>query len=284
MRFRNSIGATALAAVLIIIIGRAAAFDDAMYPNLKGQWTEFIVPGLPGQRSFDQTKPWGPGQEAPLTPEYQKVLADSMADQGKGGQGNYLGASCLALGMPGMMVAFLPQEYVITPETTYILVNSIDHNRRIFTDGRDWPQEIEPTYQGYSIGKWIDTDGDGRYDTLEIETRGPFKGPRVFDATGLPLAYDNRSFIKERIYLDKANPQLLHDQITVIDNALTRAWTVDRQYVRSPNRRPVWPEYICGEDNAQVRIGKQNYFLDADGLLMPVRKDQPPPDLRHFRQ
>jgi hypothetical protein len=284
MRFRNSIGATALAAVLIIMIGRAAAFDDAMYPNLKGQWTEFIVPGLPGQRSFDQTKPWGPGQEAPLTPEYQKVLADSMADQGKGGQGNYLGASCLALGMPGMMVAFLPQEYVITPETTYILVNSIDHNRRIFTDGRDWPQEIEPTYQGYSIGKWIDTDGDGRYDTLEIETRGPFKGPRVFDATGLPLAYDNRSFIKERIYLDKANPQLLHDQITVIDNALTRAWTVDRQYVHSPNRRPVWPEYICGEDNAQVRIGKQNYFLDADGLLMPVRKDQPPPDLRHFRQ
>ena len=67
MRFRNSIGATALAAVLIIMIGRAAAFDDAMYPNLKGQWTEFIVPGLPGQRSFDQTKPWRPGQEASLT-------------------------------------------------------------------------------------------------------------------------------------------------------------------------------------------------------------------------
>jgi hypothetical protein len=29
-------------------------------------------------------------------------------------------------------------------------------------------------------------------------------------------------------------------------------------------------------------IGKENYFLSADGLLMPVRKDQPPPDLRYF--
>ena len=33
-----------------------------------------------GQPSFDQTKPWGPGQQAPLTPEYQKVLEDSTLD------------------------------------------------------------------------------------------------------------------------------------------------------------------------------------------------------------
>jgi hypothetical protein len=31
-------------------------------------------------------------------------------------------------------------------------------------------------------------------------------------------------------------------------------------------------------------IGKQNYYLNAaDGLLMPARKDQPPPDLRYFK-
>ena len=33
-----------------------------------------------------------------------------------------------------------------------------------------------------------------------------------------------------------------------------------------------------------VVIGEQNYFLSADGLLMPARKDQPPPDLRYFNQ
>jgi hypothetical protein len=53
--------------------------------------------------------------------------------------------------------------------------------------------------------------------TLEVETRG-FKGPRVYDASGLPLHRDNQSIFKERIYLDKTNPDILHDEITVIDN------------------------------------------------------------------
>ena len=45
-----------------------------------------------------------------------------------------------------------------------------------------------------------------------------------------------------------------------------------------------WPEYYCSEGNAQIEIGKENYFLSADGMLMPVRKDQPPPDLRYFKE
>jgi hypothetical protein len=117
--------------------------------------------------------------------------------------------------MPRMMIAFQPLEFVIAPDTTYILINSNDHFRRIFTDGRDWPKEIVPTYQGYSIGRWIDEDNNGRYDALEVETRGPFKGPRAYDASGLPLHFDNQSIFKERIYRDKADKNILHDQITV---------------------------------------------------------------------
>ena len=41
-------------------------------------------------------------------------------------------------------------------------------------------EDIEPSFAGYSIGKWIDEDGDGKYDVLEVETRD-FKGPRVLD-------------------------------------------------------------------------------------------------------
>ena len=255
----------------------------AEYPNWKGQWARFIVPGLPGQASHDQTKPWGYGQGAPLTSEYQAVLDASLADQANGGLGNFPTAWCFPAGMPHMMMAFGPQEYIITPETTYLLINWDDHSRRIFTDGRDWPQGLDATFSGYSIGKWIDEDGDGRYDVLEIETRGPFKGPRAYDPAGLPLAFDNQSIFKERIHLDKANPNILHNEMTVIDHALTRPWTVDKKYLRNPNPRPVWPEYYCGENNGQVSIGKENYFLSADGLLMPARKDQPPPDLRYFK-
>ena len=284
MLHRSLLGAIALAA-LSVSTANAEILDYSKYPNLKGQWNRFIVPGLPGQPSFDQTKPWGFGQEAPLTPEYKAVLEASLADQAQGGQGNFTdGSRCLAYGMPLMMTAFYPQEYVISPEATYILINNADHGRRIYTDGRDWPKEIEPTYQGYSIGKWLDENGDGRYDVLAIETRGPFKGPRVYDATGLPLHRDNQSIFKERIYLDKANPNILHNQITVIDHALTRPWTVDKRYVHSANPRPEWREASCIEGSDLVGIGKEMYILRVDGFLMPAKKDQRPPDLRYFNK
>jgi hypothetical protein len=280
---RRSIGVITLSAALCLSTDCAQAFDDAKYPNWKGQWSRVTVPGVGGQPAFDPTKPWGPGQQAPLTAEYQKVLEDSMADQAKGGLGNYPTARCLPGGMPRMMT-FGEHEYVITPETTYILIGGEDHFRRIFTDGRDWPTDVEPTYAGYSIGRWIDEDGDGRYEVLEVETRGPFKGPRAYDATGLPLHFDNQSIFKERFHLDKADPNILHDEITVIDHALTRPWSADKRYRRNPNARANWPESYCTENNAQIVIGKENYFLSADGFLMPAKKDQPPPDLRYFKQ
>ena len=288
MLHRSSIGAVAvaLATALTVTIGIAQAADEAKYPDWTGAWARFVVRGLGGQPSFDQTKPWGFGQQAPLTEEYKKVLEASLADQANGGQGNFAAhALCLPGGMPLMMIAFRPLEFVVTPHSTYVLIGGGDHFRRIFTDGRDWPtKHVEPTFSGYSIGKWIDSDGDGRYDTLEVETRGPFKGPRAYDATGLPLHHDNQSVFKERIYLDKADPNLLHDEITVIDNALTRPWIVDKKYVREPNPRPEWDEAYCTEDSALVGIGKEIYWLGGDGLLMPARKDQSPPDLRHFKQ
>src|SRR2546430_15380018 len=155
-------------------------------------------------------------------------------------------------GMPLMTIAFTPLEFVVTPEITYVLTGNTEPNRRIYTDGREWPADLTPTYAGYSIGHWIDEDGDGIFDVLEGETRGPFKGPRAYDATGLPLHLDNQSVFKERIHLDKADPMVLHDEITVIDHALTRPWTVDKKYLRNANPRPAWTEYYCGENNAQV--------------------------------
>ena len=116
---------------------------------------------------------------------------------------------------------------------------------------------------------------------LEVETRG-LKGPRIYEIRGLPLHRDNQSVFKERFYLDKNDPNLLHDEITVIDNALTRPWTVDKRYVRNPDLHAEWPESICPEYNANVVIGGENFFLSADGLLMPSRKGQLPPDLRFF--
>ncbi len=282
MSYGISTGGLALVALMVTMGGLQAA-DDSKYPNWKGQWNT-VGFRLGGQFiKFDPNKAFGPAQQAPLTAEYQKVLEASMADQAKGGLGNYPSARCLPGGMPRIMA--LPiMEYVITPETTYILIGM--DIRRVFTDGRDWPKddEVEPTYEGYSIGRWIDEDGDGRYDVLDVETRGPFKGPRAYDASGLPLHFDNQSIFKERIHLDKSDPSVLHDEITAIDHALTRPWSVDKTFRRSSSPRPDWSLNSCTEGNNQIVIGEENYFLSGDGeLLMPAKKDQAPPDLRYFK-
>jgi hypothetical protein len=273
MQFRFPVCAIVVASVLAAAIGGARAHDEKKYPDLRGQWRRV------------GSAEWTPaGQKPPLTPEYQAIYDAGLKDQLTGGHGTEPSYMCLPPGMPRAMLAYTQMEVVVTQDTTYILIDHINDNRRIFTDGRDWPANLEPTYLGYSIGRWIDEDGDGRYDVLEVETRGPFGGPRAYDHTGLPLHFDGQSIFKERFYLDKSDPSLLHDEITVIDHALTRPWSVDKTIRRNPNLRPVWPESNCVAGNINVLIGKDNYWLSADGLLMPARRNQAPPDLRYFRQ
>ncbi len=279
---RSSIGAVVLAASLMLAVADAAAQtptmpDLAKFPDWSGQWR------VVGGNRWDATKPPGLGQQAPLTPEYQAILEASLKDQAAGGQGSNLRYSCLPNGMPRQMNALAGLEFVFTPTTTYILFENV-MPRRIYTDGRAWPTqgpEAEPARQGYSIGRWVDSDGDGRYDLLEVETRN-FKGPRTYDQSGIPLHDDNKSVIKERIFRDKANRSILHDEVTIIDNALTRPWVVTKSY--NHVARAAWIEHICSESNNHVTVGSENYFISADGYLMPTRKDQPPPDGRYFKQ
>jgi len=274
MYYRTTIGAVALAASLCGTFAGALAFDESKYPNWKGAWRRVAVPGIVGQPSYDPTKLPGAAQQAPLTPEYQAIYEANVKDQALGGQGTDPTYTCLSPGMPRVMTTFVPFEILVTPQMTNFLIQHIHDSRRIFTDGRDWPKNIVPTFVGYSIGHWIDSDGDGRYDVLEIETRG-FKGPRSYDPAGIPLAFDNQSIFKERIYSDKADPNILYDEITTIDNALTRPWTVTKKYVREPKKDPVWRETVCAEGNqhvldrgnAVVFCGERQRMIDVMGEL-----------------
>jgi hypothetical protein len=49
-------------------------------------------------------------------------------------------------------------------------------------------------------------------------------------------------------------------------------------------KNPEWHEDLCSESNNHVIIGKDDYFPSGDGHLMPNKKNQPPPDLRYFKQ
>src|SRR5215471_18260837 len=100
MIFRSPTSAIIVAATAALLVASAVeAAGDARYPDWKGAWARWYPPGsvrdlnggftAGGQPSHDQTKPWGRGQEAPLTAEYQKVFAESLADQANGGEGNF---------------------------------------------------------------------------------------------------------------------------------------------------------------------------------------------------
>jgi hypothetical protein len=250
---------------------RSQIVDFSKYPDIAGRW---------GRSEAYQ---WARGEKPPLTAEYQAVFQANVADRATGGHGTDVMYRCFPPGMPRQMHAYAAMEIVITPKTTYVLIDHIHDDRRIYTDGREWPVEVEEVFSGHSIGKWVDEDGDGKYDVLEVETRF-IKGPRTLDGL-LPTHADNQTVVKERIFLDKANPDILHDEITLIDHAYTRPWTILKSYPRYKKPGPIWwSEEVCAEDNAHVSIGKEDYYLSSDGYLMPVRKGQAPPDLRYFKR
>jgi hypothetical protein len=281
MLYRSSIGALAVAVALGATVAGVRAFDEAKYPDWRGQWVRLFVPGVSGNPSWDPHKSEGRAQQAPLTPEYQAIHEASLADQRDGGAGLDRDYACYSPGMPRMMNVYSTLEIVIQPDTTHMMLGFLNDLRRIYTDGRTWPEVIEPTLAGYSIGTWIDEDGDGRYDVLAIETRG-FRGIRTLDSTGLPLHRDNETVIKERIYSDKSDANILRDEITLFDHALTHPWTVTKSYRRTAQAKPQWAESKCAEDNGHIRIGEDSFMLSHDGLLMPTKKGQAPPDLRYF--
>ena len=105
MLSRSSIGAIALMALaaLLMTVDGARAFDDAQYPNLKGQWLRARPPaGVTGQGPFDPDKSWGVGQQAPLTPEYQARLRSEPRRSGRRRAGPLAGrAGVSRSGCPG---------------------------------------------------------------------------------------------------------------------------------------------------------------------------------------
>jgi len=279
MLYRSSIGAIALATAMIVGVAGAQAHDDKKYPDFSGQWKR--PPGIGNQ--YDISRPQRLGQVPPLTKEYQLIWEEGLQDQNLGGQGTDPTFTCIPDGMPRAMNVIFPMQIIIEPEMTIILIEYLTMQRRIFTDGREFPKdgEFEPSFMGYSIGKWVDEDGDGKYDVLEVETR-LLKNPRSYDASGIPFHEDGKTVVKERIYLDKADKNILHDDIVTHDNALTRPWASNKRYVREA-RKPVWVEASCPEGNPYIQIEDQIYMRSSEGKLLPAKKGQRPPDLSHFR-
>jgi hypothetical protein len=87
--------------------------------------------------------------------------------------------------------------------------------RQVFTDGRLLPEDPNPSWNGYSIGRW---DGE----TMVVETNGFLDG-HWLDRWGIPLTDKARMTEKFR----RVNYGTLAIELSVNDpKAYTRPWTM----------------------------------------------------------
>lgn len=245
---------------------QVAEAPTMQYPDWSGQWSRI------GSLNW-QPEGYAEVGPPPLSPEYQARREEYQELRDQGVLVGDPPAACLPPGMPRLMTMSFPFEMIITEQTSYILADWDSAVRRIFTDGRDWPDYMLPEFNGYSIGQWHDENNDGVYDMLSVETRA-IKGPRSFDSTAVVLHDNNETVVLEEFR--RIDESTLEDTITTIDDALSGPWTVQRRYSHeSFSDEVLWVEYVCAENNRHINLGDEWYFLNKEeGTLDPTREGQ----------
>ena len=265
---RVSTGAIFLVAALWSQRRSAQIVDMGKFPDWGGQWRR--VPRRPPR--YDPSKPNGLGQQAPLTPEAQTKLEASLKDQAAGGQGLDVTYKCIPTGMPRMMSGVFPHEFVFTPDTTFLLFEfMINAPRRIYTDGRAWPQDLGEADLRRVLDRQVARYRRRRPLSTSWTSR---RAASVHPAPSTRPASRcrRRQRRREGALLPRQGQSRNHPcrDRRRANSSLTRPWTATKNFRRS--RNVLWTENNCTEGNNHVEIGNENYYLSGDGYLMPARK------------
>jgi hypothetical protein len=139
---------------------------------------------------------------------------------------------CLPTGVPRLVAYLTPYKIVQTPDLIVILYESGTIFRQIFMDGRAHPADPQPTWMGYSVGRW---DGN----ELVVDTRG-FNDQSWLDSDGHPHSAQMR--VTER-FTRRTVGQM--DISVVIDDpgAYTRPLTYTQRVLLRPDTELI--EYVC---------------------------------------
>jgi hypothetical protein len=193
---------------------------NAVRPDFSGVWRTINPPAAP---RLNTTLRWvpGPGELPDFTPEYKKRYDAIQASRETGSEETESVARCLPPGMPWFMGAQYGLEILQTRDKIGMFSEWMDAYRRIYLDGRKMPADFDPSYNGYSTGRW---EGD----TLVVETIN-LRGETELDRYGSP--HSDQLTIVERIRL--VEPNILEDVLTMTDPvAFTKPWTQTRRYRR----------------------------------------------------
>lgn len=202
-------------------------------PDLSGIWQ---VPGLKYLINIAADL-----KDVPFQPWAQAEYDRRRATFGKDDPNN----QCLPSIIPEKVAVTSPWKIVETPGITIVLYESRTIFRQIFTDGRALPKDPDPTWQGYSVGRW---DGD----TFVVETTG-FNGRGWLDTNGHPTT-DALHVIEKYRRKDFGHMEV---EITIDDpKAYTKPWTITEPAVLQPDTELI--EYICEENNKDPQhiVGK----------------------------
>jgi hypothetical protein len=203
-------------------------------PDLSGLWVATIPPYV-----VNKTSGLTPGRESGLEPGTVpfKPWAEALFRKRLESDGiDDPSAHCVTGGVPRVSIIPYPFRIVTAPGRVVILYEIYQVWREIFTDGRDLPKDPNPTWMGYSIGRW---DGN----TFVVRSSG-FNGKAWVDPEGRPTT-DALQVTERFRRKDFGHMEL---EVTIDDaKAYDDPWTVVVPLTYYADTELL--EYVCNENN-----------------------------------
>lgn len=147
-------------------------------------------------------------------------------------------SNCSPPGLPRIMqLAQYPYEFLFTPGRVTINQEAWMQTRTIWTDGREHPEDPDPSYHGHSIGHW---EGE----TLVVDTIGISDRMEV----GEGGKHSDQFRLVERIYISPDDPDVLVNDMVMTDPlAFSGPYEVTVSYRR--DRHGALIEFQCAEND-----------------------------------
>lgn len=194
----------------------------------------------------------GPGGQPVLKGEYEQMReqwrADVLANNGVERRAR---SNCSPPGLPRIMrLAQYPYEFLFTPGRVTINQEAWMQTRTIWTDGRDHPEYVDPSFHGHSIGHW---EGD----TLVVDTIGILDDLEV----GEGGRHSDQFRLIERIHISPDDPDVLVNEMRMEDpQAFAQPYEVVARYRR--DRHGALIEFQCSQnDRNPVNEDGETLFL-----------------------
>lgn len=234
-----------IAALLLAVGTNGGAPALAMDPvSVRGDWTGvWVLEGtfMDKQDGSVIEPPRAPpaasaGGGSQLKGKYAEAQAAARAAAAKGVQIGDSTANCMPQGMPTFWGGPFAFEIMHTANQINVFQEWNEQTRRIYTDGRKHPEDLEPTFNGHSIGHW---EGN----TLVVDSVG-FRD-QVYVAM-VNSGHSEQMHVAERLRL--VEPDVLEVIMVVTDEV---AYVQPRsRTIRLKRRRDMEiQEYVCAENN-----------------------------------